>query len=162
MPGVHAKSSYFLEMPEVGTKRKRPNSNKPKKTVRFKNNNNSKRQKYNTAPAYVHGNFSNQTAYGPFVTGWQTQTEKEAAYASSDNRSKLIRQGYTPNFRQVISELTKHSNSKIYERPNRNTYPETTNTAIIRNVRKMTNNLYKLAESRQKSQTLKPLPVSFQ
>lgn len=157
-------------MPEVGTKRKRPNgANKPKKTVRFQNNKNNKSRKYNNAPAFVHGNFSNQTMYGPFVTGWQTQTETNAAYKSLENHHPLLRQGYSVNFRPVITELTKHSNSKVYEPSYRNTHNQITNNTILRNAQAVTNRVYKqstpnqIARAQAQAQAqLKPLPVLFE
>jgi hypothetical protein len=154
-------------MPEVGTKRKRPNG--AKKTVRFQNNKNknknNKSRKYNNTPAFVHGNFSNQALYGTFPIGWQTQIEKAAAYASLENRPRLLRQGYSVNFRPVISELTKHMNSKIYDPSERNAHHQITNNTILRNAQAVTNRVYKKSTPNQIAQAqaqLKPLPVLFE
>ena len=139
---IRIKSSVILGMPNVGTKRKRPNN--ARKTVRFQNNkNNTRGQKYNNAPAYVHGNFSNQAAYGTFPIGWQTQIEKEAAYASLENRPRLLRQGYSLEYRPVVTELTKHSDEKLYKPSQRNERNQITNEIVIRNAKNATHRAYK-------------------
>ena len=143
MPRVHVKSSDLLGMPEVGTKRKRPNG--ARKTVRFQNNKNknNKSRKYNNAPAFVHGNFSNQALYGTFPIGWQTQIEKEAAYASLENRPRLLRQGYSLEYRPVVAELTKHSDKKLYKPSSRTTNNQITNEIIIHNAKNATSRAHK-------------------